>query len=176
VSVAPPAFVQAEKARLAGDPWTFVRVAAVSALATDGPSADIDATLSGSLKDPAALVRAAVAEALGDRRVVGSEDALVERIGDNEEDDDVRVAATGALGAMCDPRMVETLTSLVRTAALPMADEAQAKIGVAAIEALGRIHPPDLAARLSMALDPKAPAAARVLAQRALAGGGACKR
>ena len=161
-------------ALLAHDPWTFVRASAASALATAPPTAPVDAALAAALSDTAPEVRGAAAIGLGAHRARMYRDALQARVDDEHEHLEVRVIATEALGDLCDPASLDRLTELARGASEPMPDEAQARLGAAAIESLGKIHPNDLAARLAPAEGAQAPRGAHALADRVLHEPGTC--
>jgi HEAT repeat protein len=151
-----------------------VRSAAVSALGASSASPAVDSSLAGALGDSSSQVRAAIVSALGTRRASSFRDAIQARADDANEDLYVRIAATTALGDLCDPRSLDRLTELAHGAADELADEPQARMGAAAIEALGKIHPADLAARLAPLLAPNAPRAPHALATRVLHEPGGC--
>jgi hypothetical protein len=75
---------------------------------------------------------------------------------------------------VCDAGAVDMLTRFARAAAAPAGD-AEVQIGAAAIEALGLLHPPDLAQRLAPFRDKNVPPQARLLAARALARPSVCR-
>ena len=140
-------------ASLIHDEWTFVRVAAASALgSTRGISPGIDKALEAALSDRAALVKQASLSALGARRATGSAGAISALAKDPSASLDLRVTATRTLGAICAVAEVEFLTRAANRALSPI-DEADLRLGVAAIDALGRIHPDDLGARLAKLRD-----------------------
>jgi HEAT repeat protein len=134
---------------LAHDPWTFVRVAAAGALATVPASAEVDSALGEAVGDHSPHVRAAAISALAERGAVAARKPIRERLEDSREDLDVRLSAAHALGALCEARAVDRLTELARAGAGPIVDEGGSQLSTAAIEALGMIHPPDLATRLA---------------------------
>jgi hypothetical protein len=81
------------------------------------------------------------------------ERALLARLEDPLEDLDVRMAAAHALGVVCGHAATERLTRLASAAETPMLDDAGLQLAVTSIEALGRLHPPDLAQRLQKLRD-----------------------
>jgi HEAT repeat protein len=163
----------AEK-RLGGDPWTFVRVAAVGALAASPPDRGVDDRLEAALKDAAPKVRAEAALALGRRRAVTAGDKLEARAKDGEEEVEVRRAAIVAMGGLCDRRRLDYLTKVALRMLHP-SFEYDVTLGVAAAQALGEIHPPDLGQRLAPMLDKSAHAEARRTAELAIAEPGRCR-
>ena len=126
-----------------GDRWTFVRKAAVGALGA-APPGEADRGLVVALGDRASVVRLEAAQALGERRGEGNP-ALQARLADLDEEMEVRAAAAWALGARCDSSAVERLTELVQRAP---GNDAEVTLLAAAVAALGRLHPVDLAQRL----------------------------
>ena len=131
---------------LAHDGWTFVRVAAADALGNlKGAADDVDAGLAEATRDPARSVRAAAVRGLGRRGARSQWAALRSRAFDDGESIDVRVEAIEALGATCDRASADALLDLAKKA--NQGDGAR-QLGLAAIMALGAIHPPDLDARL----------------------------
>ncbi len=100
------------------DGWSFVRSDALSSLASLPASPSIDATVGKALDDPSPRVRAAAAEARsGFRHVTGWSKQLRDRVESVDEDIDVRLAATIALGRTCDATALDLLTKLARGAA-----------------------------------------------------------
>ncbi|MEB2314266.1 MAG: HEAT repeat domain-containing protein [Sorangiineae bacterium] len=162
--------------RLRDDPWPLVRVAAADALAALGADASADQALVAALADESPAARVAVVRALGRRRVVAALPALRERVDDAEETIEVRVAAATALGHLCDSGSLELLTRYAQKLADPFAPADAKSIGPAAVAALGRLHPPDLAQRLAPLGGKRTPVAARFAVRGALAGSGSCGR
>ncbi len=156
---------------LAHDDWTFVRVAAAEALGKMASSAD---ALDAALADPSPRVRSAAIVALGQQRASGHARSVRERLEDGKEDPDVRALAARTLGAMCDAGSLDRLTKLADRARFPTND-ADDRIGIAAIEALGAIHPSDLQKRLAPLLEKGARLPVRRAAERALAEPAACR-
>lgn len=166
---------QAASLALAKDEWTFVRVAAAAALGAGGPrvAASASDALGRALADPATLVKQAALAALGARRATSAAGAIGRVARDAEVGLDLRVTATRALGAVCAANEVDYLTRAALRVASP-ADEADLRLGLAALDALGRIHPADLAARLAPLLDKKVRLPVRNAANRALTDQGTC--
>ncbi len=163
-----PAAVLVEK-RLESDPWTFVRVASAHALGAMTAARDIDKALASALgNDASPQVRTAILDALAAHGARDYAKAVRARLDDEQELGDVRVAAAHALGAMCDPAQLERLTELARGAADPMAGGAELTLGLAAIQALGDIHPADIASRLAKLRDKSVRDAVRAAAEHAL--------
>jgi hypothetical protein len=130
---------------LADDGWTFVRAAAADAIGeASGPGAagDLDVALAKATRDPAKQVRAASVRALAKRHARSQLVAVRSRAFDDGETIDVRREAIEALGALCDDAAVDDLYDIVRKSG------GQGELGLAAIKALGEIHPKDLEARL----------------------------
>lgn len=161
--------------RLTSDPWTFVRVAAALALAASPPDAHVDARLVAALGDASPKVRAEALTALGKRRVTTAGAAIEARARARDEDLEVKRAALTALGATCDRRRVDYLTDVATRLALPMTLEGDVVLGVAAVQALAEIHPPDLERRLAPLRDKTARAEVRRVAEAALAEPGHCR-
>ena len=131
---------------LAGDAWTFVRVAAADLLGDSKGGVDVDVALAKATDDPAKSVRAASVHALAMRGAKGQVKAIRARALDDEEAIDVRREAIDALGTLCDDASADDLYELAKR--WPESD-ATRSLGLAAIVALGEIHPKDLADRLS---------------------------
>ena len=134
-------------ARLADDPWTFVRAAAAGSLASLPPSGAVDGALAAALADASPRVRAAAIAGLSGHRAVTHADAVRARLDDKREDVEVRVSAARALGAMCVRAAAPRLAELAEMAASPLTDEASLQIALSALDALGHLHPADLDAR-----------------------------
>jgi HEAT repeat protein len=135
-------------ALLANDGWTFVRVAAADAIGEAngaGTAGDLDVALAKATRDPAKQVRAASVRALAKRHARSQLPAVRSRAFDEGETIDVRREAIEALGALCDDAAVDDLYDIVRKSG------GQGELGLAAIKALGEIHPKDLEARLQPA-------------------------
>lgn len=160
---------------LTHDEWTFVRVAAASALgSTRAVSPTIEKALEAALSDSATLVKQASLGALGVRRATGAAGAISAVAKDPAASVDLRVTATRTLGAVCAVAEVEFLTRAANRALSPI-DEADLRLGVAAIDALGRIHPDDLGARLTKLRDKSVRPPLRHAADRAMVEPSACR-
>jgi hypothetical protein len=170
-----PGFVACAKTSLARDPWPFVRTAAIHDLAIFPADPSIDGSLAGALGDAAIDVRIAAANALGSRRAKNQTEALMTHLLDTKEDANVRAAVARALGQVCADAALPKLTSLAKDAALPQGSGQDIALDMAAIEALGVIHPSDLKSRLAPVLDRSAPPQARAAAARALEESDVCK-
>ncbi len=166
--------VRAAAALVARDPWTFVRVAAASTLAASSADAVAESALAVALNDASPRVRAAALAALGQQRATSQAARIRERLDDGREDAEVRALAARTLGAMCVNGAVDRLTKLAHLARSPV-DETDDRIGMAAIEALGALHPADLDRRLAplRAKDVRMPV--RRAAERALTEPGSCR-
>jgi len=79
-----------------------------------------------------------------------------------------------ALAEMCDLASVDRWTKLARKT-LDAGDEADRRVGAAAIAALGRVHPADLRDRLAPLLAKGAAHGPREMARAALAERGGCR-
>ena len=162
--------------RLESDPWPFVRVAAADALSDMPPATDVDRALGAALKaDTSSPVRVAILAALAAHRARAFVDAIRERLDDEREDPEVRVAAARALGALCDAKTLDRLTELSRAAADPAVEQDALALSLAAIDALGAMHPADLAARLAKLRGEGVRDAVKAAAARALAMTPACR-
>ena len=130
--------------------------------------------LASSLADVSPKVRWTSLAALGKRHAVSQAPLVRERLDDSREDPEVRAFAARTLGAMCMRDATDRLTKLAYLARAPV-DEADDRIGIAAIEALGALHPADLETRLAplRAKDVRMPV--RRAADRALTEPGACR-
>ncbi len=133
---------------LAEDPWTFVRIAAADALATLPQDETTSGALAKALGDASPRVRVAALGGLGKQRATAMAPKVRAKLEDGREDADVRAAAAQTLGALCDRSAIDKLTKLALLARSPV-DEADDRIGMASIEALGMLHPADLERRLA---------------------------
>ncbi len=165
---------QAIAARLEKDPWPLVRSAAADALGRMGPDPAIDKALAEALGDASKSVRAPVIRALGLRRARAYASKIRDKLDAHDEAVEVRMQAARALGMMCDNDSLDMLTSYAHKAADRLSSGDLQSIGSAAIVALGRLHPRDLAKRLAPLMSPRAPRGARFAAQAALQHQGAC--
>jgi len=132
---------------LGQDSWTFVRVSAAEMLGdAQGSGKDVDVALARATNDGARSVRGAALRALGARHASSQLPAIRSRALDKDEASDVRVDAVDALGKLCDATSVDDLFELAKRNS---DSEGARQIALAAIAALGEIHPKDLEARLS---------------------------
>jgi HEAT repeat protein len=159
---------------LTNDFWTFVRVAAADALGAIPDNGSSPSALAKALRDASPKVRSAAVAALGDLRATRYTRAIRERLDDTKEDVEVRALAARTLGVLCARDATDRLTKLAQLARSPV-DEADERIGIAAIDALAAIRPPDLEKRLAplRAKDVRVPV--RRAAERALAEPGMCR-
>jgi HEAT repeat protein len=157
------------------DPWTFVRTSAAAALGSMPASPDIDSTMGGALEDSSPRVRTAIIDALGMHRAQSQSAAVRARL-DEDKAPEVRVAAARALAQMCDAGALDTLTELASKVSSPVSESDEMTLGLAAIDALGKIHPPDLGRRLARVMAKEARPAVRLAAQNALAAKTICQR
>ena len=165
---------QALARRLDEDRWPLVRAAAADALGRMGPDPAVDKALDDALDDSSKAVRAPVIRALGARRARAYAEDVRDELDKKDEAVEVRMQAARALGMMCDQGSLDALTSYAQKAGDRLASADLQSIGSAAIVALGRLHPPDLAQRLAPLMKPKAPRGARFAARAALEKRGAC--
>jgi len=170
-----PGAVDAARAALASDRWSFVKTQAVAVLAKAAPSGDVDSALGGVLRDPSWVVRKAAVDALGVRHASSWRDAVRERMDDEGEAVEVRAAAARALGGVCDVRSLERLTELAHKLATPVTSEEELPIAQGALQGLAALGPADLRQRLAPLLGPNAPPHVRDAAQRALGTHGGCR-
>ena len=162
--------------RLTDDPWTFVRVASANVLRVMPAATATDQVLATTLAhDAAPQVRVAVLGALAAHRARAQVEAVRARLDDAQESSVVRVEAIRALGAMCDAKQVDRLTELASNSADPMASADDLMLGLAAVVALGDIHPSDLARRLAKLRDRSVRDAVRNAAEHALASPSKCQ-
>lgn len=159
---------------LAGDAWTFVRVAAAEALGAMSDGGAGESALAAALSDASPKVRGAALTALGNLHATRHAAKIRERLDDGKEDVEVRALAARTLGALCVTSAADRLTKLAHLSRSPV-DEADERLGMAAIDALSALRPPDLAKRLAplRAKDVRMPV--RRAAERALAEPGVCR-
>jgi HEAT repeat protein len=170
-----PSAIPVAKTLLSEDGWSFVRARAVGVLATAPASMDVGDALGRAVHDRSVDVRAAALAALGRRRESAFRDAIRERLDDGGEDADVRVAAAGALGGICDARSIDRLTELARALGVPGTAEDDQKVALGALLGLAALQPRDLPARLAPLLAAEAPHMAREAATQALAAPSRCR-
>lgn len=128
------------------DAWTFVRVSAAETLGEAKGGGDVDVALGEATKDDLPAVRGAAVRALVARGARSQLPAIRKRAFDPRELVDVRADAIAALGKLCDKASVDDLFDLVRRGS---SSDGAHQLALAAIDALGELHPPDLAQRLS---------------------------
>jgi hypothetical protein len=171
----PAGAVEAARAVLASDRWSFVKTQAVGVLAKAPPAADVDAALRGAMHDDAARVRQAAVLAAGLRHAGALHEPIRELLDDANEDAEVRAASARALGAVCDASSIDRLTALAQGVGVPGTTEEEQLICVGALTGLAAIHPPDLQDRLAPLLSKGASAEAKAAARQALAARGVCR-
>ncbi|WP_437678489.1 HEAT repeat domain-containing protein [Sorangium sp. So ce131] len=171
----PAGAAEALSARLAGDPWTFVRGGAARALGAMPATPAGDRALVGALADRSPEVRGDALDGLGAHRATAHIEAVRDRAEDKAEDVEVRARAILALGAMCDRSSVDLWTRLALRAKAPLGERDQ-RLGTAALAALGAVHPADLPARLEPLLDKDTPHGLRETARAALSAAPQCRR
>jgi HEAT repeat protein len=159
---------------LTGDPWTFVRVAAAEALGAMPDSGPGQSALAGALGDASPKVRAAAVSALGSQHATKQAGKIRERLDDGKEDVEVRALAARTLGAMCVRGATDRLTKLAQLSRSPV-DEADERLGMAAIDALAALHPADLDKRLAPLRAKEVRLPVRRAAERALVEPGVCR-
>jgi HEAT repeat protein len=169
-----PTIVPAAAHALAKDEWTFVRVAAAEALGGLPPDAAATRALVAGLQDPSPKVRATTVLALGKQRATAQAPLVRDRLDDTKEDPEVRAVAARTLGELCVQNAADRLTALALLARAPV-DEADDRIGIAAIDALGALHPADLAARLAPLRAKEIRMPVRRAAERAASEPGTCR-
>jgi hypothetical protein len=148
------------------DPWTFVRVAALDALSRVPLNAAVEQGLVATLKDRSPKVRVAGLALLATRKVASAKADVRERLVDADEHPDVRAEAARVAGVLCMHNALDALTKLA-TRAIDPVDEADERLGVASLSALGALHPADLASRLAPFREKSVRMPLRRLAERA---------
>ncbi|WP_437487205.1 HEAT repeat domain-containing protein [Sorangium sp. So ce1014] len=171
----PAGAAEAFAARLASDPWTFVRGGAALAIGAMPATPAGDRALVGALADRTPEVRRHALDGLGAHRATAHIEAVRDRAEDKAEDVEVRARAILALGAMCDASSVDLWTRLALRAKAPIGEGDQ-RLGSAALAALGAVHPADLPARLKPLLDKDTPHGLREAARAALSAAPQCRR
>jgi HEAT repeat protein len=152
---------------LGGDPWTFVRAHVADTLGLLPAGDAVDQPLGDALEDRSPIVRVRVIEALARHRAIGLAPKLRDHFLDKHEMPEVRERAARALGWVCDKKSIDELTEAAHHAADPASSAAARNLGVAAVFALGRLHPADLDARLAPLLDAASPPTLRDAAKSA---------
>jgi hypothetical protein len=138
----PTGAVSAIMAMLARDGWTYVRVAAAETLGESKGGGDVDVALAKATEDEQKTVRGAAVRALVSRRAKSQLPALRSRAFDDKEVIEVRRDAVEGLGILCDTSSLDDLFEIAKKGE-------GGPLQLAAIMALGAIHPADLAGRLS---------------------------
>jgi hypothetical protein len=175
LAASPPAGgVDAARAVLATDGWSFVKAQAIGVLAKAPASSEVDDALRRAMRDAAGRVRAAAIIAVALRHTGSLRGAVRDRLDDLDEDAEVRAAAASALGALCDASSVDRLTELARRLGVPGAGEDEQPIAVGALVGLAALKPGDLRARLAPLLAKTAPPYVRAAAEKALEAPGVC--
>lgn len=169
-----PNGVPAAAHALAKDEWTFVRMAAAEALGALPQGLPAMNALVAGLSDASPKVRWASIAALGKQHATGQAARVRERLDDTREDPEVRAIAARTLGSMCMQNAADRLTKLAHNSRSPV-DEADDRIGIAAIEALGALHPSDLEARLAPLRSKDVRLPVRRAAERALSEPTSCR-
>lgn len=159
---------------LAKDDWTFVRLAAAEALGALPQDDRSAAALVAALADASPRVRSTAIAAFGAHRAVRQADKIRERLDDPKEDPDVRAMAARTLGVMCVQNASDRLTKLALLSRAPV-DESDERVGMAAIEALGALHPADLEQRLAPLRGKEVRMPVRRAAERAMNEPSACR-
>jgi len=131
------------------DGWTYVRVAAAETLGDSKGGGDVDVALGEATRDELPAVRGAAIRALSARGARSQLPAIRKRAFDSNELVEVRTEAIGALGRLCDKNSVDELFDIAKRGS---SSEGAHQMALAAVSALGEIHPVDLAQRLA-ALD-----------------------
>lgn len=161
--------------RLARDEWPLVRASAADALSRLPAGVELDQQLTAALGDDSPLVRARSVRALGERRVKSASSRLRDRLIDADEWPEVRAEAARALGAVCDTESTDELLAFAQKLADPMASPEAQQIATAAVMALGRLAPPNLAQQLAPLSGKKATPQARRAVALALSAPGECR-
>lgn len=169
-----PSLVAVLARRLAKDPFTFVRTHAARALGEMPGTKESDVALVAALADVSSEVRARALDGLGAHRATQHLRPIREIAQDDEADPEVRARAILALAAMCDTSLVDAWTKLAQRVAYAV-DDSERTVGAAAIAALGDVKPKDLAKRLAVLLDERAPRSYREMARAALEAEPKCK-
>ncbi len=162
---------------LADDDWPLARTAAAEALAHLGASRAVDEALADALdEDPSRDVRARAARSLGTRKALEQREFLYEHLSMTDEDVEVRRASAWALGEMCDADAADRLERYALSLTEPRIDRDARALGLAALRALGKLAPADLAERLAPLQTKSTPSPVRrivseILAEPARCGG-----
>lgn len=162
--------------RLKSDEWPIVRVAAAESLAPQPANSQADEALVAALDDDSWLVKVAAAESSATRKLTTAGEPLLDLFSNKKERYEVRIAAARALGDVCYDRALDALTDSARSLKAPGADPRDRAVASSALDALAKLHPNDLAARLEPLLNGKStPAGTRQAAKDALAAEPHCR-
>ncbi len=161
---------------LTADPWTFVRIAAATALGAQSPTDAGAAALVRAIDDPAVAVRRAAILALGATRDSAAGERIAEVAENASQDTEVRMAAVTALGRTCHSESLDYLYKLaLRTGAPELGYDKQ--LGMAALSALAELRPSDRAERLQPILrDGRASVQVKAIVREVIARTGSCGR
>lgn len=156
------------------DRWTFVRTAAASSLARLPASPSTDNAIAEGLNSNSKPVKAALLDGI-EAAADPSRAALLEaRLDEHKDDQETQARIAKALGAMCYSSSIEPL---VRAANRTDGGESRGAVDVtvAAVSALGRLHPANLKERIGgLASSPEN--SVKEAYQRALAEKETCKK
>lgn len=133
---------------LASDPWAFVRRATYESMSRRALPVFDDLVGKRLAEERSPELVEILVRVVQNRGGGPGRDAVARLAASDDTPLLVRTTAVRALGELCDASQVELLTKLASKAAGQTTEEARA-LGVSAIIALGRLHPSDLAARLS---------------------------
>jgi HEAT repeat protein len=160
---------------LQGDPWTFVRGAAAAALGGMPRSKATDEALVAAIDDSSPIVRRSALRAIGRRGQSEAGSRVHDVADDARQTIDTRTAAIAALGELCRHDSIDLLTKLALRAGFQQLPYDE-PLGMAALDALGNLHPPDLRERLAPLLSPNAriPVPIRRIARAVLLRPGRC--
>jgi HEAT repeat protein len=162
--------------RLKQDDWPIVRVAAAESLSAQPADTGADKALILALADDSSMVKVAAADAVATRKVAIAGEPLLDLFSDKKERFEVRIAAARALGEICYDRALDKLTNAAKTLRSPSPDARDRAVASSALDALAKLHPSDLAARLEPLLGGRdTPAGTRQAARAALAAEPHCR-
>lgn len=165
----------AAQKKLDADPWTFVRLAAAQAIGAMPAAPDLDAGLATALeKEKSSPVEEAILLAIAAHHAKDALPSVRGRFTDDREDAEVRAAAARTLGALCDASSTDELVEVALHADDPLISSEGLGLTLAAIEALGAIHPKDLGSKLSSLLAADVKEGVRNATRRAVGGSGTC--
>jgi HEAT repeat protein len=171
-----PKCLAAVTARLSDDSWPLVRAQAAASLSELPANPNVDQRLSAALDDQAWVVRVAAADALGKRQALSAAEVLLDHFEDRDERFEVRIAAANSLGELCYEDALASLTEQANKLAATGMDLRDRAIAASALNALGAIHPEDLARRLEPLLNGKdVKAEVRAAARAAVASRSRCR-